>query len=95
MKRKIILSITFVLSLTILLLTSSDSTAQSPNQFRVIADTGVVSLGPNQILRITASEGIMTAKFSLFDSDELITRRKPAAAACANSPSQRKAQLIR
>ena len=55
MKRKIILSIAIVVSLTIILLTSSDSRVEAQNQVRIIADTGVITLGPNQILRITVN----------------------------------------
>jgi hypothetical protein len=57
MKRKIILSITLVLSMTILLLTSSDSTVKAQNQLKIIAETGVVTLGPNQRLRLTVNTG--------------------------------------
>ena len=53
MKRKIILSIALVLSITILSLTSSDRAAQAQNQTRVVADTGFVPLVPGQMLRLT------------------------------------------
>ena len=53
MKRKITLSIALVLSLTIILLTSSDSRVEAQNQIKVVADTGVVTLGPNQKLRVS------------------------------------------
>jgi len=55
MKRKIILSIALAVSLTILLLTGSDSRVGAQNQIKAIADTGMIKLGPNQILRITAA----------------------------------------
>lgn len=53
MKRSIALSIALAVSVLSLALVSSDSTAraQKPNRYR--ADTGVVSLGTNQMLRIT------------------------------------------
>lgn len=58
MKRRIILSIALVLSIVLIsLLTSSDSTVTAQNQMRAVADTGVVTLGPNQILRVTAAAG--------------------------------------
>ena len=52
MKRKIILSIALVVSIVLVSLTSSDSTAKAQQQNRFKADTGIVTLGPNQILRI-------------------------------------------
>ena len=56
MRRKIILSIAVILSITLLLLTSSDSTVKAQNQIRVVADTGIVTLGPNQKLRVSVME---------------------------------------
>ena len=53
MKSKITLKIALVLSITILSLMSSASTTQAQPQLRRIADTGIVTLGPNQILRLT------------------------------------------
>jgi hypothetical protein len=55
MKRKITLSLALALSLTILLLTSSDSGVGAQNQTRFSAGTGPVTLGPNQVLRITVN----------------------------------------
>ena len=55
MKRRITLSIALVLSIVLLSLMSSDSTAQAQNQLRVVADTGFITLGPNQILRLTVN----------------------------------------
>ena len=55
MKRRIILSIALVLSFVLVSLMSSDSRVEAQNQVRVVADTGVVTLGPDQILRITVS----------------------------------------
>jgi hypothetical protein len=53
MKRRITLSIALVLSFVLVSLTSSDSRVEAQNQIKVVADSGVVTLGPNQILRIT------------------------------------------
>ncbi len=51
MKRRITLSFALALSVVLLSLMSSDSTVQAARQFT--ADTGIVSLGANQILRLT------------------------------------------
>jgi hypothetical protein len=53
MKRQRLFSIAFTLSLALLPFTSSDSAAQVPPARRVVADTGIITLGPNQILRVT------------------------------------------
>lgn len=53
MKRRIILSVAFALSVVLLSLMRSDST-QAQRAERFIADTGVVALGADQVLRITA-----------------------------------------
>ncbi len=53
MKRKITLSIAFVLSIVLVSLMSSDSTVKAQNQIKIIGDTGVITLGPNQKLRVT------------------------------------------
>ena len=53
MKRRITLSIALALSIVLVSLMSSDSTVKAQNQIRVVADTGIATLGPNQILRIT------------------------------------------
>jgi hypothetical protein len=53
MKRQIIISIALATSFILLSLTSSDSTVKAENRIRVIADTGVVTLGANQFLRIS------------------------------------------
>ena len=52
MKRRISLSIALALSVGLVLLTNSDSTVKAQNQMRAVADTGVVVLGPNQVLRL-------------------------------------------
>ncbi len=53
MKRRIILSIALVLSVAMLALTRSDSTAQAEQAQRFVSDTGVITLGLNQSLLIT------------------------------------------
>ena len=55
MKHKITLSIALALSVVLVSLMSSDSTAKAQQPQRYRADTGLVKLGPGQILRITAS----------------------------------------
>jgi len=55
MKRRITLSIALVLSIGLVSLMSSDSTAKAQNQVRVVADTNMITLGQDQIIRITAS----------------------------------------
>ena len=54
MKRKITLSTVLAVSVAILSLMSSDAAAQVSGQAAFVADTGVITLGPNQFLRITA-----------------------------------------
>lgn len=68
MKRRIRLSITLALSIVLLALTSSDSRVGAQNQESFFADTGIVTLGPNQILRITleSSTGDILIKFRRF-----------------------------
>lgn len=53
MKRRITLSIVLAVSIVLVSLTSSDSTAQAQNQMRLVADTGDITLGENQTLRIS------------------------------------------
>jgi hypothetical protein len=55
MKRKITLTLVLVLGGLLVTLTSSDSTARAQQQARFRADTGIVTLGPNQVLRVTAT----------------------------------------
>jgi len=52
-KRKLTFSIVLVLGLVLLSVLGSDSTSQAQKPDRHVADTGVVTLGPNQILRVT------------------------------------------
>jgi hypothetical protein len=54
MKRRITLSIALILSLTLVSLTSSDSTAQAQNQIWN-ANTGLITLGEGQDLRVTVA----------------------------------------
>ena len=56
MKRRIALSIALSLSVVLVLLASFASTAQAQQGRRRVADTDIVSLGPNQVLRLTATE---------------------------------------
>ncbi len=53
MKRKITLSIALVMSIVLVSLMSSDSRVGAQNQIRVVGDSGVVSLGEGQKLRVT------------------------------------------
>lgn len=55
MKRKITLTMALALGSLLVSLTSSDSTVRAQQQARFRADTGVVTLGPNQVLRVTAT----------------------------------------
>ena len=55
MKRKITLTMALALGGLLLSLMSSDSTVRAQQQARFRADTGIVTLGPNQVLRVTAT----------------------------------------
>jgi hypothetical protein len=55
MKRRIILSVAVVLSVGLLLLTTSDSTAQAQRNRFYIYDPGIITLGGNQKLQVTVS----------------------------------------
>jgi len=55
--RPLPLSLTLVVSLAIALLTSSRSTVTAQTEMRYRADTGVVTLGQDQILRVTVNGG--------------------------------------
>ena len=57
MKRSITFTIALAVSVLSLALVSSDSTARAQKQNKATWDTGVVTLGPNQILRITVALG--------------------------------------
>lgn len=62
MKRKIALTTFLALSIGLIFLTS----ARAQNQVRAVADTGIVTIGPNQILRISG-DGV--------DQDDVVTFR--------------------
>ena len=55
MKRKITLSIALIWSLALVSLTSSDSTVNAEPPERYTFDTGLITLGEGQILRITVN----------------------------------------
>ena len=55
MKRRITLSIALVLSIVLVSLMSSDSTANAARPQTYVADTGMIPLGANQLLRITVA----------------------------------------
>jgi hypothetical protein len=57
MKRKVTLSIAIALSIALLALIKADSTVNAEPPQRFSFDTGVVTLGPNQILRVTVAAG--------------------------------------
>lgn len=66
MKRRNISSIALAASVLALSLTSSESTVSAQNRARIVADTGVVTLGPNQTLRLFVlddSNGAETVAF--------------------------------
>ena len=54
MKRRITLSIALTLSVVLLSLMSSDQAAKAQQGRRVVGDTGIITIGPNQVLRLTA-----------------------------------------
>ena len=55
MKRKTTLLIAVVVSIVAVSLISFESRVTAENQIRVVGDTGVITLGPNQELRVTAA----------------------------------------
>jgi hypothetical protein len=57
MKRRIVLTIGLAITLISLSLVGSGSSARAQKQNKYVWDTGVVTLGPNQILRITIALG--------------------------------------
>src|SRR5688572_17164291 len=74
MKRRIPLSIALTLSVVLVSLASSDSTALAQQGRRNVADTGIVSLGPNQELRLTLT-GDSNADGSVDGADFLVFKR--------------------
>ena len=63
MKRRIALSIALLLASVLVSLTTSDSTARAQQRAKFSADTGIVTLGPNQVLRVTATRAVDGADF--------------------------------
>lgn len=57
MKRKIILSVALVMSIILVSLTVSDSTVSAEPPQRFTFDTGLVTLGENQTLRVVSVDG--------------------------------------
>jgi hypothetical protein len=55
MKRGITFSIALVMSIALVSVMRLDSTANASRQQRYVADTGLIPLGPNQLLRITVT----------------------------------------
>lgn len=66
MKKKIIVATALFLGIVLAALASSNRAALAQNQMRVVADTGVITLGPNQILRVSG-DGV--------DQDDPVTLR--------------------
>src|SRR5215203_3661486 len=64
MKRKIILSIALALSIILVSLIKSDSIVAAEIQTKFVFDTGVITLGPNQDLRLSVLSGTPTANGS-------------------------------
>ena len=74
MKRRIALSIAFTLSVVLVTLASSASTVQAQQGIRRVADTGIVSLGPNEELRLTLM-GDFNADGKVDAADYVLFRR--------------------
>jgi predicted membrane protein len=64
MKRKITISIALVLSVVLVSLMISDRAATAAPIRTFVGDTGVITLGPNQMLRMTVANGLDTATVS-------------------------------
>ena len=75
MKRKIVLSIALVASLMVLSLIRSDSVVTAQNQLKPVADSGMVPLGPNQVLILTVNagtgEGPVAVRFRQMEYDQV------------------------
>jgi len=69
MKRRITLTIAILSGVVLMLLISSDSTTRAQPGRTFVTDTGVVTLGPNQILRLTVANGLdqTTVRFGRFE----------------------------
>ena len=75
MKWRLPLTIAVAVSLILVSLMISDSTAHAQTESRrVVADTGVVSLGPNQVLRLTLT-GDFNADGTVDAADYVLFRR--------------------
>lgn len=66
MKPKTVLSLAIVFGITLAWLLGSEALAQGPVRSRTVADTGIVALGPDQILRVSG-DGV--------DQDDVVTVR--------------------
>src|SRR5688500_16138702 len=79
MKRRIIFSIALALSIAAVSLMKSDAAANAARPKRFAADTGFVTLGPNQILRVTV---VASANSSgeVDGRDFLVWQRSPSLA---------------
>src|SRR5262245_1888298 len=53
MKQRIFFLVAIILGVLVSL-TASDSRVEAQNQVRVVGDTGIITLGPNQTLRVAA-----------------------------------------
>lgn len=60
MKRRITLSIALALSVFLLSQASSNSIAKAAPPLKFNADSGIITLGPNQMLRLTVANGLDT-----------------------------------
>ena len=63
MKRKITLTMAILFGSVLVALMTSDSTTRAQQRARFRADTGIVTLGPNQVLRVTATGEVDGADF--------------------------------
>lgn len=57
MKRRVLSIITLSLIIGAALFIASDQAADAQGQMRPVADSGVITLGPNQVLRVTVAAG--------------------------------------
>src|SRR5687768_13755598 len=60
MKRRILLLTTLALVIGAASFTTSDRTASAQTQMRPVADSGVITLGPDQVLRVSVAAGDVT-----------------------------------
>lgn len=83
MKHKIILSIALVLSIGLISLTISDSTAQAQRNRTYSYDSGIILLGANQKLVVTVNAS--TASEFVYDEIHYAVTPCPAGAICKHS----------